>query len=169
MIPVSESIQLTDAEKNVVDTQHLVKHMKGCFIVIGGLLEANKKAAYWSVAGFESWRDYVEQLGIGSYANAMRLIQIYRVVSVRILSEEDVYEIGMAKTMMLLPLAENGNLTQDIISLAKNGTARDLRQQLGHKVTENDGRHSVTCSRCGEVIYGAKYVGHTTEDKTGGI
>lgn len=171
-IPVSDTIQLTDAEKNVVTTQTLARDIKGAFVMLGGLLKANKEYAYWSQSGYETWRDYIEQLGIGSYANAMRLIQIYKFVSVRMLSEADVYEIGMAKTMMLLPLAENGNLTEEVISLAKNGTARELRQQLGLKVPHNDSKHSVVCSRCGAEVIGAEWIkkdGHTTEDKTGGV
>lgn len=163
---------LSPAEKNVVDTQALSKHLKGCFVALGGLLKANRDNAYWSMTGYENWKDYVEQLGIGSYANAMRLIQIYQFVSARMFSEEDVYEIGMAKVMLLLPLAANGNINEEVINLAKNGTARELREQLGLKVPHNDSKHSVICSHCGAEVIGAAWVkkdGHSLKDTAGSI
>lgn len=160
---------LSPAEKNVVDTQALSKHLKGCFVALGGLLKANRDNAYWSTTGYENWNDYVEQLGIGTESHARRLIQIHDCVTSRILTEEDVYEIGISKTMLLLPLAERNNLNDEVLDIARNGTVRDLKQLLGHKVQENDSKYSVVCNRCGNTIYGAKYVRHTIEDQTGGI
>jgi len=158
LIPVTQSIQLTPAEQNVVDTQHMARHVKGCFVALGGLLKLNKDNAWWSQAGFEAWRDYVEQLGIGDYTMATRLIKVYEIVTSQYISEEDVHEIGMTKMFLLLPMAKQGKLPLEIIDLAKNCTNRDLREKLGLKVTRNDGAHSVTCSRCGAEITGAKWV-----------
>jgi hypothetical protein len=124
---------------------------------MGGLLKINHDNAYWSITGYGTWKDYLEQLGM-SYSQAMRMIQVYEIVSARILSAEDVKEIGSTKTALLLPLATEGNLTEDIILLAKNCTARELRQELGHKVPHNNPKYSVICSRCGNEVLGARWV-----------
>jgi len=158
MIPVSDSIQLTDAEKNTVDTQHLARHVKACFVRLGGLLHANKEHAYWSLSGFETWRDYVEQLGIGGQSTASRLIAVYKLCAGAQISEEDVLEIGLEKMKLLLPLANKGGLTADVIHLAKASPKRDLMIFLGLKVPHNGSNHSVTCSRCGCEILGARWV-----------
>jgi hypothetical protein len=149
---------LTPAEQNVVATIELGKSIQTSFLALGGLLKINHDNAYWSVTGYGTWKDYLEQLGIGSYSQAMRMIQVYEIVSARILSAEDVKEIGLTKTMLLLPLAAEGNLTEDLILLARNGTARELRQELGHKVPHNNPKHSVICSRCGYEVLGARWV-----------
>jgi len=172
IIPVSDTIELTIAESNVVDTMQLARHVKKCFVRMGELLKANKDNAYWSQSGYENWRDYVEQLGIGGQATASRLIAVYELCAGAILSEDEVYEIGLEKMKLLLPLAKKGMLTPEIISLAKSSPKRDLMAQLGLRIPHNDSKHSVTCSRCGAEITGAAWIkkdGHTAEDKTGGI
>ncbi len=155
---IIQAPELLPAEKNVMDTQKLVTHMKSCFVHIGGLLKENKDKAYWSQAGFENWRDYVEQLGIGEYSMATRLIKVYEIVTSQLISEADVYEIGMAKMALLLPLARDGAIDGEVVELAKNCTNRELREKLGHKVVKNDEKESVVCSHCGAVVTGAKWV-----------
>lgn len=162
-IAVSTSIPLTPAESNTVDTQHLARHVKACFVRLGGLLKANKENAWWSQSGFETWRDYVEQLGIGGQSTASRLIAVYKLCAGAQISEKDVLEIGLEKMKLLLPLANKGGLTADVIELAKASPKRDLMEFLGLKVPHNDSNHSVTCSRCGEILYGCKYI---SKDKT---
>ena len=50
------------------------------------------------------------------------------------------------------------------LSLAKNGTNRDLREHLGLKVPQNDPECSIDCPNCGSQVIGAKWV-KKTEDK----
>lgn len=157
--------ELLPAEKNVMDTQKLVSHVKTCFVHIGGLLKENKEKAYWSQAGFENWRDYVEQLGIGEYSMATRLIKVHEIVTSQLISEADVYEIGMAKMALLLPLARDGAIDSEVVELAKNCTNRELREKLGHKVVKNDEKERIHCPHCGSEILGCKYV-RKDESKT---
>jgi len=50
-LQITESIKLTTAEQNTVDTQHLARHVKGCFVAMGGLLKENQLNVYWAESG----------------------------------------------------------------------------------------------------------------------
>ena len=60
-------------------------------------------------------------------------------------------KIGVGKAVLLLPQVKKGNLTDEMRSVAENGTWNDLRQELGHNLTEpKDCNEYVHCPRCGE-------------------
>lgn len=156
----------TEAEKNHGYIMAVVSDLKTNFIQLGLLLMDNYKSGYWSQLGHESFNSYVEQLGIGSYSTAMRLVEIAEFVTSRKLEVATVHEIGISKTMLLLPVAKKGELTDDMIELARNCTNRDLREHLGHKIQETDKEYCIDCPRCGVKISGVKYVRKDDKCKT---
>lgn len=163
---------LTMAEQNITETMNLIRSAKVHFLEIGRLLQECYENGYYSQGGYEKFKDYVEMLGIGSYTFCTRLMSMASCVTQLLISREDVIEIGIGKMQDILPRLKKGKLSPDDIELAKSAPQRDLREFLGLKVTENDSRHSVVCSRCGCEIIGAAWVkkdGHTTESKNGGI
>lgn len=147
----------TAAEDNILLTQQLVREIQRDFLQIGRLLSENQDNAYWSQCGHESFRDYVESLGAGSYSWATRIMGMARVVDQGLLTEAEAMEIGVAKLALLLPSAESG-FSEDIKALAKVAPLRDFKQALGHKVTEVDPETSIDCPRCSFKILGAMWV-----------
>jgi hypothetical protein len=75
----------------------------------------------------------------------------------QLLSEEEASEIGIAKAVLLLPLAKEGRLSPELIELAKSAPYRDLREELGYKQAELERGDSIVCPRCGAEIHGAKW------------
>lgn len=161
IIPVTDSFDLTPAEQNVVNTQHLARHMEGCFVLMGRLLKTNRDNAYWSLAGYETWKDYVEQVGIGSPNTASRLIQIYSVVEDKILTEAEVQAIGVTKMKMLLPTIKDGQVDPGLLDIATHGPISDLATALGRPPKDKNRAFKIICPRCGVEIPGAKYVEKT--------
>lgn len=145
---LSELPKLTKAEENILTTQHLVKDMHYSFLELGGLLLENQEAAYWSQCAYGSFQEFVEMLGI-SYSFATRLMGIARIVASQLLSKEEVLEIGVSKSCLLLPLLARGELDDDTKELAKSCPYRDLKLHLGHKVKDEDSSEYLTCPRCG--------------------
>jgi hypothetical protein len=145
-------IQLTPAEDNELTILNLVKNIKVNFLEVGALLVENYNQAYWSMNRHESFRNFVEQLGIGSYSWCTRLMRIAEVVATQLLTEDEVLEIGVAKTCLLLPMFAKSAVDVDTIELAKNCPYHDLRIMLGQakeEETEEVRIGDVTCPRCG--------------------
>jgi len=148
---VATQIQgVTPAEENELLILNLVKGVKWGFVELGGLLAENSDKAYWGLTGHESFKDFVEELGVGSYSWVTRLMDISRIVAQEVLTREQVIEIGVAKCCLLLPLAKKGKLSEDLIELAKVCPYRDLRQKLGGGTQElTEVERFICCPRCG--------------------
>jgi hypothetical protein len=142
------------AERLDLTIRQLIRDVKIDFIELGGLLLELYDLKSWSQCGFDRWQDYVESLGIGSYSYVMSLVAISKLVADKFLTSEDVLEIGYSKACLLAPVAARGELTEELVSLARVSTNRDLRLQLGHRVRENDESSSVHCPSCGATIIG---------------
>jgi len=149
---------LTPAEQNEVETQELCHNIKSNFLRVGFLLYENLTHAYWSLCGHHSFSDYLESLGIGSRSQLSRLTYLAACSVTQVLREDDILEMGMSNAIALLPAVRRGNLTQDMVEVAKCGSNRELRAYLGHKLNENDHGYSVTCPHCGFEISGCKWV-----------
>jgi len=141
---------LTNAENNVLTIQHLAKDIYYNFLELGGLLSENQDYGYWSSCGYESFRDFVEMLGLGSYSWVTRLIDLSRLVASQLLTQEEVCEIGVSKACLLLPCAKKGKLDDETKGLARDCTFTDLRIHLGHHIPNSeDGDEYLLCPRCG--------------------
>ena len=143
-------ISLTEAEQNELMIIQLAKDIKLYFLELGGLLAENQDRALWS-QNHESFRDFIEFLGIGSYSWVTRLIAISRIVATQLLTKEEVLEIGVAKACLLLPRIRKGKLDDDLKELAKNCPYHDLRVELGYKTDELSEEYLI-CPRCGADI-----------------
>lgn len=139
---------LSDAEQNELALVDCCHNLHFSFLELGGLLVENNDKSYWSANRHESFRELVEMLGI-SYSFATRLMGISRIVALHLLSEEEVLEIGVSKSCLLLPLLARGKLDDETKELAKNCPYRDLKIHLGHKVKDEDSSEYLTCPRCG--------------------
>ena len=152
-IKMNVNVMLTPAEANEIEIINLTKNAKITFLEIGGLLAENYDKGYWSQCGHESFREFVEALGIGSYSWCTRLIAIARIVAHNILTEDEVLEIGTAKTCLLLPRVIDGKLDTDLVALAKNCPYHTLRVELGQAKQEEElSEEYLLCPRCGARI-----------------
>ena len=140
---------LPPAEKNCLMIYQAAKNARDGFLTLGLLLTDNKENAYWGSTAVDSFKDFVEMLGIGSYSWVTRLINLSQLVVTQLLTKEELEEIGVAKASLLLPVIRREELTDEILAVAKNGTFRELRQILGHKI-DTASNHFVICPRCGE-------------------
>ena len=138
---------LTQAETNESLIRDLCRDTKVNMLRIGVELYRNQEKCYWS-EHHESFRDFVETLGIGDYSWVTRLVGIGKAIVTQQLSVEEVLEIGVSKTGLLLPKLRKGELDEDTKALALVSTFRDLREHLGHNVG-SDGEEYLTCPRCG--------------------
>jgi hypothetical protein len=152
------NLDLTPAERNEITTRNLCENIKTNFLEVGRLLYANLTEAYWSLCGHSSFSDYLESLGIASRSKLSRLMNVAMCIETQVLQEADVLEMGQANAELLLPVIRRGELTQDLIEIAKSGSTRELRRALGHKENENDRNFSVICGNCGFEINGAKWM-----------
>ena len=141
-------LSLTEAERSEFLIVECCKDIKHRFLELGGLLADSQDKALWS-EHHESFRDFVELLGIGSYSWVTRLIDLSRVVATQLLTPDEVIEIGVAKACLLLPRAKKGVLDEDTKLLARNCTYVDLKIHLGHKIPEEDCEEYLLCPRCG--------------------
>lgn len=147
---------LSLAERNELLTRQYAERVRNDFIKMGMLLCENYDRAYWS-EHHESFPQYVESLGIGSYSWVTRLMGIARLVARQLLSEEEASEIGVTKAVLLLSPAKEGRLSPELIEMAKNAPYRDLREEIGYKQAELEREDSIICPRCGAEIHGAKW------------
>jgi hypothetical protein len=149
---MQEVIPLSKAEENCLTIAGLVKKLHYDFLELGGLLLENQTQAFWSASGAESFKDFVQQLGI-SYDWATRLMGVAKVVVDNLFTKEEVVEIGVAKICLLLPQIKQGKLTEGIKLLARDCSFNDLRKELGHNLTDpEDLGEYLLCPRCGTEI-----------------
>ena len=139
---------LTQAEQNEAVIRNLCGDIKMHFLELGMLLAHNQDQALWS-EHHESFKDFVETLGIGDYSWVTRLVRIGRVVASQLLSKDDLLEMGISKAALLLPQIEGHKLDEDTKLLALVCTFSDLREHLGHKFPGGDGDEYLLCPRCG--------------------
>ena len=144
-------IDLTEAERNESLIRELCKDMKLHFLELGILLAHNQDFALWS-EHWDSFKDFIETLGIGEYSWVTRLIRLGRVVAQQLLTREEIYEMGVSKGSLLLPLVEKGKLDEETKSLALVSTFKDLREHLGQNVGHTETGEYLLCPRCGVEI-----------------
>ena len=143
---------LSKAEENCLRITGLVKKLHYDFLELGGLLLENRIQGYWGVSGAESYKGFIQQLGL-SYDWATRLVDIMETLVGNFLTKDEVVQIGVAKACLLLPCAKKGQLSEEIKLLAENCTWNDLRLELGHHLVEQkDGDVYMLCTRCGGEI-----------------
>lgn len=139
---------LTEAEKNECLIRQLCRDVKVHLLEIGMLLAFNQDRGLWS-EHHESFKDLVETLGIGDYSWVTRLVRMGRVVASQLLTRDEVLEIGVSKTVLLLPRIEKGELDEETKMLALVSTFSGLREHLGHQLHGEDGDEFLLCPRCG--------------------
>lgn len=139
---------LTQAEQNEGLIRQLCSDIKLHFLELGMLLAHNQDKALWS-EHHESFKDFVETLGIGDYSWVTRLVRLGRVVTQQLLQREELMEMGLSKACLLLPRIEKGELDEDTKLLALVCTFSDLREHLGHTLHGEDGDEFLLCPRCG--------------------
>ena len=143
---------LSKAEENCLRIAGLVKKMHYDFLELGGLLLENRTQGYWGASGAESYKVFIQQLGL-SYDWATRLVDIVENLVGKFLTKDEVVKIGVAKACLLLPCAKQGKLSEDIKLLAEHSTWNDLREALGHHLVEpKDDDLYMLCPRCGSEI-----------------
>ncbi len=124
------------------------------FLEIGRLLKANKDNAWYSTCGHETFSNYVESLGLRK-SNAYKIMAIYEFQTSGKLTQEQILEIGISKTDELVSF--KGELTPEIIEVAKHAPVRDFREHLGKAVVENDAESAIICTNCGYKLIGAQW------------
>ena len=143
---------LSEAEENCLAIAGLVKRLHYDFLELGGLLLENQASAFWGASGAESFKGFVQQLGI-SYDWATRLMGIANAIADNLFTKEEVVEIGVAKICLLLPHIKKGELSEEIKLLARDCSFNDLRKELGHNLTDPvDSDEYLLCPRCGVEI-----------------
>jgi hypothetical protein len=148
---------LSKAEENCLTIAGLVKRLHYDFLELGGLLLENQASAFWGASGAESFKSFVQQLGI-SYDWATRLMGVAKTVIENVFTKEQVVEIGVAKVCLLLPHIKKGKLPEEIKLLARDCTFQDLRLALKHDIIEGrEQGDEIYCPRCGVRLYGLQF------------
>jgi hypothetical protein len=143
---------LSKAEENCLTIAGLVKRLHYDFLELGGLLLENQAQGFWGASGAESFKSFVQQLGI-SYDWATRLMGVAKTIVDNLFTKEEVVEIGVAKICLLLPHIKKGKLPEEIKLLARDCSFNDLRKELGHNLTDpEDTGEYLLCPRCGAEI-----------------
>jgi len=144
-----ETIEMTKAEENCLRITGLVKKLHYDFLELGGLLLENKDLAYWGASGCESFKDFVQQLGV-SYDWATRMVDICETLVDKFFTKDEIVEMGVAKACLLLPKAKKDGISEDLKLLARDCSWNDLRKELGHNLTDpKDLGEYLLCPRCG--------------------
>lgn len=137
------------AEENCQAIEKMVTKVHYDMLDLGELLWENCENGYWGYAGAESFKTYVQNLQV-SYDWATRMVDLIRQIKKGLLTREEILRIGVGKACLLLPHVKKGDLTDDMKSVAENGTWNDLREELGHHLTNpTDCQEFVHCPRCG--------------------
>ena len=158
--------KVKQAQENFLQIQALVVVTEKSFIALGKLLWECKENGYWSDIGRESFQELTEEVGI-SYSLATRLIGIYEQFILLLgKTEQELLDIGVSKAIVLLPALRSGAANKEFIEQAKELTVRDLKLELGQKVTETDAQHFIVCKRCGEKLYGARWIRKEKDGKS---
>ena len=149
--------RVEQAQDNFIQIQALVIITEKSFITLGKLLYECKEHGYWSDIGRESFQELTEEAGI-SYSLATRLTGIYEQFILLLgKTEQELLDIGVSKAIVLLPALRSGAVKEEFMEQARELTVRDLKIELGQKVTETDAQHFIVCKRCGEKLYGARW------------
>lgn len=142
---------LTKGQENCLVLADKVKELAKNFLDVGELLIQNQTMGYWGESGAESFKDFTEMLGIG-YSWATRLMNMRKIVTLQLMTEQEVLEVGPSKMMLLLPKAKGG-LPDDVRAIARDGTFMDLRRALGHNIPDPEwAEEFVICPRCGAEV-----------------
>ena len=148
--------QLTNADTNEEALRKYCQEVKRHFLIIGTLLLESYDNAYWSNWG--SFADLVESLGIGSYSTATRMMGVAKLRRRNVLTDAEICEIGISKCFLLLPRARDGEISDGLKEIAKQGTVQDLKEELGYE-DKQIVEQSINCPRCGAEIRGVRRIG----------
>ena len=147
--PVTTLPPMTPGEENCLKISAMVKKVHCDMLELGELLWENREKGYWGTCGAGSFKDFIQMLQV-SYDWATRMVDLIDATKKGLLPRDQVERIGVAKACLLLPHAKKGDLTENVLAVAENGTWNALRQELGHNLTEPDGfKEFLHCPRCG--------------------
>jgi len=143
---------VTKGQENCLLIASMVRNIALNYLELGGLLVENQENGYWGDSGHESFKDFIQDLGI-SYDWATRMMGLARVVTQQLFTKEEILDIGVSKACLLLPHVKKGKLDEETRLLARDCTFTDLRKQLGHNIKGiEDCEEYVLCRRCGSEI-----------------
>ena len=147
------------AEQNFLQIQRIVEITEGNFLVLARLLWECQQEGYWSDIGRESFRELIEEVGL-HYSTAIKLASSYQEYILKLgMTEKQLLLIGTSKLYMMLPEAKKGTMTAEEVIEKGQLSVEHLGEELGHKTTETDRQdYGVVCNRCGEKLYGVRYV-----------
>ena len=137
-------ITLTAAERNEIALINCCRDIHYKFIDLGDLLIENEARSHWASNRHESFKELVAMLGL-SYSFATRLMGIARLVTSQQFTKEEILEIGVSKSCLLLPLK---TVDEETRAIAKTAPYQELRKHLGHKVKDIEGTEYLLCPRC---------------------
>jgi len=145
------------ADANTLLIEQFSRSLKIHFVILGGLLCECADNAHWTQDNkWDSFSDFAESLGVGSYTTITRMMQVYRVATSQQLTLAEIIEIGRSKMYYLVPILRKGGMSDEVKAIALTGTVKSLREELGHKVVESIHRE-VHCPNCGALVPNAKY------------
>ncbi len=142
------------AMENLSHIDTLVREVKVNTIGLGILLYENRQNLYFQQAGYPTFKDYCESLGLASYSQMVRLANMIQTATEKQIPTETLIEIGITKMTMLHAVK---NITPEMIAIARTGTETDLKAMLGRPGREHT-EDSIDCPQCGNSIRGAKWV-----------
>ncbi len=137
-------------QANVEGIISTVGDLKDIFIELGLLLHENRRNKYYLATGelLHTFKDFCElYVASHSYSWACKLADMGEVLAKQQMTRDTVLEIGPTKMALLVSHIKDGTITDDLIELAKHGSARDLREALGLRV---GGGGLCICPACGE-------------------
>lgn len=153
------------AEDNCLKIKQLALLGKRSYLLLGDALIDNKNNAYWTAEKVDTFRDFIEMLGVASYSWVTRLIGIAQLIRDVALSEAEVLEIGISKCALLLPSARKGELTEEMIEVAKGIPYSELRAELKGETETTEQEDEVCCPRCGEKLHGLRWIKYARKQK----
>jgi len=137
----------SEAELNMQRTVSLIVSVKDHLFNLGLLLYQNWAEKFYERLGFDSFKDYTDELKMLSYDEMCRWRQVGEAYSREWLKEDDVKQICKTNLFALLPVLFKSESAQvDLVELAKYAPTRDFREHLGHSVNLKD---EIICPQCG--------------------
>ena len=142
---------LTEAQKNCDFITEKVKEIYKNYVQLAILLVENRDKAHWQATSASGFKEFTQMLNL-EWTQVTRLVTIGELVLTQKISREDATEIGYSKMCYLLPRYRKGEVSTDLIELAKNCPQADLRKELGYKVPDDGSEEYLNCPRCGVEI-----------------
>jgi len=138
---------ISEAELNMQRTVSLIVSVKDHLFNLGVLLYQNCAIKMYEKLGFDSFKDYTDELKMLSYEKMCRWKQVGEAYSREWLKEDDIMRIDETNLFALIPvLFKTKSAQPGLVELAKYAPTRDFREHLGHSVTLKD---EIICPNCG--------------------